>query len=396
MPTISRFQISAIWIESNLALLDDPPTTAVPDMAYLGQPAAYSQRFTDAQHRLRHGAPQPPATPWTKTKGQRFWYYYLRGTENVDVTGEAAWQWLVPLRSVIPANLRRDEAPEAFSLVEAFLYPHAIALVATVSWQRKNGAALDEIVAEAFRLRYERIHCVQWLDRNDFFREITWPAADDAPSSLAQIGDHGLRILRARVFGPDAQTGKSSAKAPFTVATMLSGQDINLQAAPTNNGDIQRALHALAQWKPVHPGAAPLKLNSEVSLGLGKLAGTADLLYGQRRGRVIWYPSKFTTSGARLNMPLVCYHRNLVLATMQLESLYSLAQAVEARHRDGVPLSPFQNELARSAASKLGLLYGGHRDTYRSRSLQKQIEQNGWIDTINYLRRMKGMRPLHT
>lgn len=392
---VTSFRISLFWVEIHLDLLEHEQPEEAP-MKFLGRPGNYASEFDDSQYFLRLGTPRPLSSPWTpQTKGQHFWTRYSGGVTNANVRGITAWRKLIPFRAVLPLHITSD-LPLSYSLFELFFYPHGVAFAITFTWKKDVSVPLMEAVNSAFALRFDHHMKVLWDEERDgLFEGTQWLEAPETELSLDRFSESSLDIARELAYGKEATQGRRTALNPFSVITILNGEDIDLTQAPESNGQIQKALHALTNWQQVREGAATLSMDENVRLRLGEEAGVADVFYGQRRGRAIWYPSRFLTSDKNILYGLQCYHRNIFFASLQTESLYGLAHAVADRLRVGGELSVYQRELSSRAGGSLGLLFGGHQDTYRSYSPPRHIQDNDWMEDINTLRQNRGMPPLH-
>jgi hypothetical protein len=176
------------------------------------------------------------------------------------------------------------------------------------------------------------------------------------------------------------------------VATVVRGEGVDPGALPAEGGQVHRMLEAVTTWRPSwqHDDLRNLPL-SQASLRI-RTAPPSHVLYGRERGRAVWFPALFTQKGGDLHS-LSCYHRNLVLASLQVESLSGAISETAKQIGDGLPLSVGHRECARRAAGILGRLYGGV-DTYRSWSPRVHIEQNGLVTVLNDVRDYFNMDPL--
>jgi hypothetical protein len=248
-------------------------------------------------------------------------------------------------------------------------------------------------------MRFDRLYEFEWHGNNAFFQEADWNPPY-ATLTLNQLADTALDVGRQMAFGASAGEGRRTAVAPFTVVTIYSGSGVNLLQPPAANSDIQRALHAITGWSRVGQGVN-LEISDAVNVGLRKYACSADMLYGQRRGRAVWYPTRFVVPDEDNNLAkLGCYHRNLALLSMQTESMCGLAVALMDRRNAGGRFTPYQRELARHAGGAVGRLYGGKPGlkTYRSRSPRQQIDDNQWVTAVDLMRQQISdsyMVPLH-
>jgi hypothetical protein len=393
---INHALLTAAWMSSDATLLDEGGAGDQP-LAFLGSQDAFADHFDAAQYRLKTGALSPLSLPWMSQKGQKFWYYYLKRTINGQVDGYLAWKKITPLRLTIPLQITAayPSHPDLIFNInaEGFLYPHTVAALITAAWTAETN--LTEFEDLAYSIRRDKIFKTAWHGHtaSDLFQSVSWPVSADEQVSLGAIGLNLIRAFRAAVFGPGIAGGRLTDSSPFTILSVLGGANVDLTAAPPANGQIQRLLHTITAWERVPEGAEPLELSSQVNLGLGKLAGPADLLYGARRGRAVWYPSKFLQD-EQPNFKLRCYHRNLMYASLQTEALYGHAVELAQRRASNAPVTTDHHTLTRRAAATLGLLYGAHHDTYRSQSPRRQIDDNHWIDVVNSMRQYNYMQPL--
>jgi hypothetical protein len=107
------------------------------------------------------------------------------------------------------------------------------------------------------------------------------------------------------------------------------------------------------------------------------------LVYGTNRGRAVWFPDLLADS---VRPTLACYHRNLALASMQVESLCGFAHGIASQVNENNALNFAEEECARNAAGLLGRLYGGKSSIYRSWSVRAQIDQNNFVSDIDTVR----------
>lgn len=274
-------------------------------------------------------------------------------------------------------------------MLDLFFYPHGIAFLVTLCWSAEEGETLEEAAAQAFDLRHGRRYRLTWQAEPDaLFGNLQWPGAGRPDFSLSQLAAHALTTAHQAAFGPTVARGERTAPEPdpFVVVTPLEGADVDLTQLPQAQEAILAALHALASGAVMRVGAG-LPSPESADVGMGKDAGISDLLYGEHRARVIWYPSRFTAADPSSRFILDCYHNNLALASLQTESLCGLARVVAARLDRGATLSSHERELARYATNMVGLLYGSAEDTYHSYSPRRQIDQNRWADAVNRVRR---------
>ena len=136
-------------------------------------------------------------------------------------------------------------------------------------------------------------------------------------------------------------------------------------------------------------------------VSIKKSAPTSHLVYGTRRGRAVWFPELFLSADEGVQS-LGCYHRNLTLLSMQIESLSGLLAEVDRRITQGKVLPQGVVQCAKQAARLLETLYNGkdatygEEATYRSGSARAQLERNDLVPIINRVRHYFGIEPALT
>lgn len=120
-------------------------------------------------------------------------------------------------------------------------------------------------------------------------------------------------------------------------------------------------------------------------------APRSHVLYGTQRGRAVWFPYDFVST-ARPVQKLSTFHRDLVLTSMQVDSLAGFLRATER-----YPLGSLQSvhrDSARVAAGLLGRVYG-EAGPFVSSSPRWQMNQNDYVGVTNRLRTYFNMPNLH-
>jgi hypothetical protein len=177
------------------------------------------------------------------------------------------------------------------------------------------------------------------------------------------------------------------------VTTVVRGSDVDETQLPPEGGSEHRFLDAVTTWAPTWKSAALPKL-SDVALPLrGSGTPAGHVLYRRGRARAVWFPGSFTIPSGSVRT-LTCYHRNLVLASLQVESLAGFAAATTQFLRNGGRLSDAHFDAATRAGDILGRFYGGAPSIYRSRSLQAQVDDGSFVTDINTMRAAVGRTPL--
>jgi hypothetical protein len=368
VPTIQiqELRVTLIWVETNLALLANVPPRGAPWL-FLGRPIQYARKFDD----VRGGKllPSVLTLPWDKAESTSFWTYYSEGRLG-SIKGATAWNLLVPLRRklepvpVVPKGWGRFHC-------DGFFYPHGLGLTVTAVRTAPAGASLtlDEAVAAAFAVREQPF-------------EVQWPGQGAVPRILDRFALENLAALRQTAFGPNAAEGDRP-MLPFTIVTVIRGVGSDQSADPATDADLAKALWGLASWdKDYHKVRQP-DLNS--GLIHIRTSPPNHILYGRKRSRVVWFPTKFADS-APSKPSLSCYHRNLSFNSLQIESLGGLIAATAAQMRTNLKLVAWSQSAAALNASKvLARAYGG-KGTYASWSSHVQIVDNALEDDLDYVR----------
>ncbi len=384
---IQDFRVSFIWFETLLSFLGNKvPDPAHAPFNFLGRDDTYMQKFDDIKQ--GHDVATKLTPPWKDKSKQRFWFYYLERHPSKDVTAMQAWKGFVPFRGKVPFNkVTTPLLPEPKSFfLETFYYPHGMAVVATA--RCRNDFTLGKAVELAMQIRRDA----------RFEVEIQGEAPDSF--SLDELAEKAFDLLRVQAWGTDTPAGPRT-DPPFTIFTVVQGSGVDPSMAIPANGEIHRALEAVTRWQ-VNKYGIPTKLEEANLLAirqassnrpLSHLPPPSHVLYATEKGRAVWFPETFMPGG-KLST-LACYHRNLVFATLQVESLCGLAS--ESANQPDVPdsLPETQSECLKRAALTLGRLYGGAKlGTYSTWSARHQIDKNEMVPVVNKVRSFWGLDPL--
>lgn len=348
--------------------------------AFLGQQFTYESQFERVLAGERGGLGLQ--VPWPKPTGEHFWALYLGLSTNQrlsTVPRALAWSQLVPFR--LPVPVAKIEAPwfaDGRLVLESFLYPHGLALVATATCRGRFG--LQDAVEKSHQVRRTGEFAVRWGDGRQ------------ERVNLDGLADRCLTTLRRDVFG-DGVPASDRSVTPFTIWAVVNGEGGAALATSPPAGEVLRALAAVTSWSPTWPDDT-LPEPTEVSVKMRQNAPPGHILYGSKRGRAVWFPGSF--GRAEAGPPTVaCFRRNLARLSLQVESLGGFAEETARRLDDAQELAFWEKECARRTAGVLGRLYGAVEDTYKSGSPRVQIEQNDLAPAINRVRAHFGMPALH-
>lgn len=361
--TIKRFRISLFWVTRFATLLDDASPAGAP-FAALGHIDTYAPIFS----RLLAAPNQPvsPAVgapelelPWPTTGTHWFWFRYLNANPIQRLSGSFAFTRLVPLRRrkspepglgvVLPPELAAAKVMVESVRSEAWFHPHMVSFLLhfTVSGE----LSLEQMAQVCLALRRGRV----------------MSAADSAAASLSKLDEVSAQRLNGLYL---EAVGTAHAKAlppadPFTLVTVLQGQGDG-QAA-VDGGVVHRTLEAVTRWESGKTGALVAGLISSRAPALD-----GPLLFGRERARAVWDPGQFSTDGG---ISLSCYHRNLVVGTLQVEALLAFAgvagDQATAGNRPNAIRACEDVVLKRIVA-----LHSGQTTSYRSASLKRFIDDH--------------------
>ncbi|HMI83284.1 MAG TPA: hypothetical protein VK550_04270 [Polyangiaceae bacterium] len=359
---VTRARTSLIWVESFGELL----TGADPGlpMAFLGRESTFTSHFAEALAGKQENGLQPP---WPHPQGQLFWTYYLERKAPAGIKPTRAWSMLVPLRGRAPVPVTMASGNQRV-VAETFFHPHAAALVVTIE---------DRTVADL----------EGFLDGLESRQQggLTWTGSAGKPKQggIGKYASDCMKALRLQVVG-NANDGVPPPPR-FSITVVVSGGGVDEAQPIEPNGDVHRALTAMAHGGLDGWRVGQLESLQTALLPLRGLPPPGHALFSTRRGRVIWAPRDF--SNAALTKKLICYHRNLTYAALQIESLCGLASLLVHRLESGATLTATENDCMRNVAGLLGRLYAGRSETtYRSMSIRRHIVDRG-VAEANVLRK---------
>jgi hypothetical protein len=350
---IRSFRLSLVWTETHAGLLGH---TVAPqaDFEFLTRRDLYEKRFPLA---LAGNDPAGLQAPWQNRKRQLFWLYYLgTGTTLPAVPPGHAWQSLVPLRRELARDL--PLAPDGVAAIEGFFYPHGLSLAITVKFA---GAFSPAAAAQA-----------------------AWNLKRANGAKLAATANAALQRLRDALLGPGAAPGPQ--REVFTIFSVLKAEG-STRPLP-QDPDLGRMLEIVTAW-PANPGAAG-PATPAGCVPVRKRASQHSVICSGSRARAVWFPREFTARDPSV-CSIACFHRNLLFGTMQVDSLGALVATVAALVRGGTPHYNLYSTLlgcAKHAVKRLETIHQGDQSqTYKSRGLQRQIQENDLAD-LNFLRQL--------
>ena len=356
---IKDLRLSFIWVETLFDMLRDAQPAGAP-MAFLGRSHLYAAQFA--------AMPAGLGPPWPKPSKHNFWRYYLQ-CDPFKMPASQAWRFLVPFRRV-PLSVR-GATPALRVIAEGFYYPHGIGLIVTLT--DTTDRALFDAVAASFLLRTDA--CVV-VDDGAGGRAVT----------LDQCADECFDSLRAAAYGAAVKAGVRSLD-PFTVVTVVQAAGVDTGPLVTG-GPVHRSLEAWTGWRTSWKTDA---LSDPAKTVLTTSGGGSRALYASRRGRAVWFPDRFTVPGRALS----CYHRNLALSSLQVESLgAAVTRTLAVSGGDLTTLSVHHTDSVGYSTDMLGRFYGAPATTYRGWSAPRQITDGDLVTPTNKLRDLMSKPPI--
>jgi hypothetical protein len=366
---LKRIQVALVYSEAILDVLTG--AVSEPPFKFLANRFDFANQF-DAALANRTGRLQPP---WPDRAGRGFWAYYFEEQRPLSaIKGAEAWHGVAPLRVVTPVVVTTAEPGVAVAL-ETFVYPHGVAAI--VNLTLSGTLSPIEAATLAVKLRREPVFIVDVVEGN---------------LVLDAVAAKVLDRLRATAFGADATVGWRS-QFPFTLTTVIIGTGVDDAQLPSDGGDEHRFLDAVTTWSPTWQTASLGRVSDHALPSRTDGVPGGHVVYKHDRSRAVWFPGSFTVPSGYVST-LSCFHRNQVLAALQVESLSGLAVATAAYLAAGNRLTNPHYDAALRAGNVLGRLYGGAASSYRSRSPQAQIDDGGHIAEINKTRAVVKQKPL--
>ncbi len=329
--------------------------------------------------------------PWQEPSARQwFWRQYLGGVVPGDIDGRQAWKNLVPFRARTPLTVQCDWLPEVHFYAEAFIYPHGIAFAATFDCDMSD-TSLNETVSKAMQIRQRGAFKVGWSGDSELFFKKQWDAALSKECTFEQLKENALDAIRLVMLGKTKASGARTET--FSVFSVLKGGGVAIDTAPAQGGETHKALDAVTSWDPDWEHSTLPGLDKSTLHIKRGAEHPGHLLYSSRRGRTVWFPA-FFAKDASTAAKISRYHRNLVLASLQVDSLCGLMHGFAGMSGQGsINDYPF-DEFAPQAARIVDRLYRGPGTTYRSNSIPRQILQSNFIDDVNDVRKSLNMAPL--
>jgi hypothetical protein len=362
---LRTIQVSVVYVETVLDVLAGAQKQ--PPYAFMANRFDWAAKFDASLE--RDDVVQPP---WPDDAGRGFWTYYFEEQRPLEaIDGFQAWHGVAPMRHEFPFRVTTND-PRVRVAPEAYVYPHGVAVV--VNLVLRGNFTPEEAAELASEARRKPVFMI---------------AGNSTPLQLDAVGARTLDALRETVFGAGVGVGRRP-PFPFTVTTVIVGTDGDELNLPTDGSAEHRFLDAVTTWSPTWRAAALGKVAERRLEAKTDGVPGGHIVYRHDRGRAIWFAASFNVPSGRIST-LGCYHRNLVLASLQVESLSGLAVATAAFLAQGGKLNGPFFDAARRAGNVLGRFYGGSRTIYRSHSPKAQMDDGGYVADIDAMRAAVGV-----
>jgi hypothetical protein len=374
--SVAQLRVSCVWAATVPELFAASAGGAGAGGAgyWVGDAARYQNTFGDLQSGSAETV-RGATLPWKPRTRQRFWSYYAEALQAQQVTANRAWKLLIPFR--MPGPIAGLDPPQDVKLFqEAYLFPHAVGFVLglTADITGSLAAAVDRAVT--------------------ICRDKSFTLANPAGKievAMAGIGEQAIRMLLDDQVGTGAAASLKPSE-PFSVVSITGASGAALFEPVKDGDDLHQALEGFATlsqtWK-----VNVLQPFPQACVQQGKRRPQAHVLYAAKNGRTVWHPHYFGLVGAKRS-PLNCYHRNLVFASLQTQSLLGLIGLVADERKQGNLPSGRFNDCVQRACGILGRMYGGDSATYRSHTIRRQIVDSSGFTAVGDERVLRGMTAL--
>ncbi|NTW83684.1 MAG: hypothetical protein HGB36_10015 [Chlorobiaceae bacterium] len=105
------------------------------------------------------------------------------------------------------------------------------------------------------------------------------------------------------------------------------------------------------------------------------------MLYGTELSRVLWFPRMFSNlDQKKRDYSLLWYYRNLLIATMQVMSLSNFL--VRTQDYQNIDSNTSLINYSKDVATILREFEEGSEKTYRSKSLERQLQDNQQLQKV--------------
>jgi hypothetical protein len=364
-PRINEFRLTFIFGRTVLGAMtgDAGPGGA---LDFVRERDSYADWFDDTDPTRTDERPPPGsyAPPWPAHADRGFWHSYLDQEDGplhvATISGRQAYGQLIPVRISLPLLLT---APLDDTTVtsEGFVWPWGAAIAVTLT-HRRPLTGFDTLAEAAFVLRDEPY--------------ATRPAGASAP--LAEHVARALAEISHTAFGaaPGQPWGQFSLHSTIRAA----GERTCFDPA---HEPVHRVLQAVTGFSPSWRNDELRDLEKVRVAGLS-IQPKDQITMGIRRGCAIWSPEHFLAPSGAVHT-VGCHHRNLVMATVQTQSLLRFVIGTGDRIAQGKAIEGDYQAITKRAVGALVRLWAG-RKSYRSGVVMDYVEGDDDREAINRVR----------
>ncbi len=387
---IKRFRMSLLWSAPFATLLDDDnKVPADAPLAALGRNNTYATLFENLLARpaiaLQLGATTPALElPWPAKGTHWFWCRYLNANPIRRIKGDFAFYRLVPMRrhdslvrGLKVANTNNHPQTALFQQAvfdqisgEAWFHPHMVSFAVNLTL---NGEFTPTQMAEiGLLLRKDRLYQLPTQATPINFDEL-------AAQTLDALLQEAIGINNAAPVPPST---------PFSIVTVLEADSDDADAVAQND-EVHKALEILTHWRSGKVGKLADGDISHNPSHAATLPISGGLLFGHERTRMVWDPPRFTSNGG---VSLSCYHRNLLISTMQTDALLNFTQLDNEFIKSNRRPKAFR-DCEDAVLKRITALYQGDCLTYRSASLRRFIDAHPLRPSVNEVAKYRSKIP---
>jgi hypothetical protein len=297
--------------------------------------------------------------PWIGDDSYNYYWARNLGQNYRAVPADRAWKRQVPLRDAAPPHLTTS-LPGVSLSSDRFLFPCGTGVVVQAEVSGPLDAAGLLGLAEGL------------ADEN-----VVIAPGSSQPRALASVLGGLLDNIEQQTLGA-IDPGVIGEFRPNTIATVTASS--GWTGAPISQGSpVHRLLEGLCLMSTAPLSGAVTDLAAAMVTGAHSHPDTVRFSVGG--GRAVWLP-EFTTPHD--SKRLLCYHRNLSMATLQTSVLLDAVRLANAQPRES--FSEDVKAMLRPVVTALGLLYGKVADMYASAMIRNQIDKSDLVSEIGQLR----------
>ncbi len=332
-------RIGQVGVEASRASLEK---AAPGPLGGIGYSLAYKKAFAGAQ---AGGAGH--ALPWDSQKPylNKFWRKYVTDrmlSEDPKQWPDVAWNLLVPFKATAALPLVHLHPDELRTYSESYAWPTGVGLIWNSSI--RTSTDVDGLVSILADIRNGKI---------------SYEAADGTTGPalpMKTLYHQMLDSVRDQLWDTQQKGQRSD---PMTIVSI-----VQAEADPADPKAVPDALQRLLDGIAREWNDRPVTLPGDVR------AASGGTVYAAEGLRLAWVPANFLSQSR--GRPGNCLHRNLLLASMQVEMLAAAARMLAAHKRNNGLPGHFQSTVERVLEGSAAVLSG---ESYSAPHLRAQLER---------------------